>query len=652
MENVPFLFGAAYYDEYMPYDRIETDFKLMKEAGMNVIRIAESTWSTWEPTEGNFDFTHLHRMLDAAAKYDIRVIIGTPTYAIPGWLADKYPDIMPVTRKGQALYGPRQLHDITNEHFLFYAERIIRKLMEQVSSHPNVIGYQLDNETRSGDTYSPCAQAKFVEYLKASYPDINEFNLKFGLNYWSNRVGSWDEFYDVRDSINGSLNAAYKRFLRKCITDYLNWQAGIVDEYRRPDQFITHNFDYAWRDYSYGLQPLVDQVAAAKCMDIAGCDIYHPSQDDLTGAEIALGGAIAYSIKKQNYLVLETQSQGRTEWLPYPGQLRLAIYSHIASGARSVMYWNWHSIHNAIESYWKGILSHDLLPGETYQEISNAIHDLWETELYKKYLATGHPLTPCNEAAILLDHASLTGIEEFPYNASMDYNDVVRTYFDACYELNVHTDVVYAEDDLSRYKLVIVPALYSAGEETINKLRDYVAGGGHLLMSFKSCFADEEIKIYPDMQPHNMTDLFGMTYDRFTVPKDVRLAIADCEESYPVEYWMEMLKPLDENTEVWAGYEHKYWSKYAAVTHHAYGRGSATYVGCFADKEALKPIIRRLCSVADLPLYEVEFPLICRKCKAYDGKEITFVFNYSSEERKLPLDDTFANIPAWDGIIL
>ena len=65
------LYGVAYYDEYMPYDRIETDFKMIRDAGMNVIRIAESTWSTWEPEEGVFDFTHLHRMLDCAAKYKL-----------------------------------------------------------------------------------------------------------------------------------------------------------------------------------------------------------------------------------------------------------------------------------------------------------------------------------------------------------------------------------------------------------------------------------------------------------------------------------------------------------------------------------------------------------------------------------------------------
>lgn len=163
------LYGVAYYDEYMPYDRIETDFKMIRDAGMNVIRIAESTWSTWEPKEGVFDFTHLHRMLDCAAKYELKVIVGTPTYAIPSWLAKKYPDILAVTHNGKELYGHRQNMDITNPDYLHHAQIIIEKLMEQVKDYDCVIGFQLDNETKPYDTCSKYAQAKFVEYLKMNF---------------------------------------------------------------------------------------------------------------------------------------------------------------------------------------------------------------------------------------------------------------------------------------------------------------------------------------------------------------------------------------------------------------------------------------------------------------------------------------------------
>ena len=63
------LFGAAYYDEYLMMkgiDRIDEDMAMMKAAGLNVIRIAESTWSTCEPQPGVFDFTYVDRALDAA----------------------------------------------------------------------------------------------------------------------------------------------------------------------------------------------------------------------------------------------------------------------------------------------------------------------------------------------------------------------------------------------------------------------------------------------------------------------------------------------------------------------------------------------------------------------------------------------------------
>ncbi len=43
MENSGILFGTAYYEEYLPYDRLEEDMRMMTEAGFNTIRIGEST---------------------------------------------------------------------------------------------------------------------------------------------------------------------------------------------------------------------------------------------------------------------------------------------------------------------------------------------------------------------------------------------------------------------------------------------------------------------------------------------------------------------------------------------------------------------------------------------------------------------------------
>ena len=80
------LYGASYYHEYMPYERLEQDVQLMEKAGISVMRLGESTWSSWEPRDGEFSFAWMERILDRLHKAGIRVILGTPTYSIPPWL--------------------------------------------------------------------------------------------------------------------------------------------------------------------------------------------------------------------------------------------------------------------------------------------------------------------------------------------------------------------------------------------------------------------------------------------------------------------------------------------------------------------------------------------------------------------------------------
>lgn len=204
------LYGAAYYLEYLPYDRLDLDVAMMKAAGINTVRIAESTWSTYEPREGEFDFHTVERVLDAMEEAGISVIVGTPTYAVPAWMVNRYPDILAETKRGRRIYGARQIMDITHPKYLFYAERIIRKLMEVSAHRKCVIGFQIDNETKYYDTAGNHVQQRFVQYLRKQFGgDLDAMNHAFGLDYWSNRVGSWEDFPDVRGTINGSLGAEF-----------------------------------------------------------------------------------------------------------------------------------------------------------------------------------------------------------------------------------------------------------------------------------------------------------------------------------------------------------------------------------------------------------------------------------------------------------
>lgn len=631
-------YGVAYYDEYMPYDRLKTDMQMIKNAGMNLIRIAESTWSTWEPKEGVFDFTHLHRVLQASQEVGLDVIVGTPTYAIPSWLANKYPDILCLTHQGKELYGRRQNMDITHPGFLEHAERIIRKLLEEVSKYPHVIGFQVDNETKHYDTCGPRVQKMFVEYLKKLYPDINDFNLEFGLNYWSNRVQDWADFPDVRGTINGSIASEFEHFQRTLVTNYFHWQVKIINEYKKPNQFITHNFDLSWRGLSYGYQTDVNQFDADKALDISGVDIYHLTEDDLTGIEISLGGDITRSFKHNNYFVLETEAQGLHGWLAYPGQLRLQAFSHLASGAMCVEYWHWHSIHNSAESYWKGVLSHNLKENATYRDctqIGSEFAKLTDDLLHLK---------KSNKVAMMLSNKSITSFKFFPAGDITDQNTILRWVYDALYKLNIEMDMIYDDEkDLSKYDLIILPSLYSLPKSEIECLKQYVENGGHIIATFRTAFCDEHVKIYSEDQPCGLTEVFGMTYDQFTKPGKTTLqsdVVSFDKSKKPVlSDWMELIKP-NEGTEIIARYDHPYWKEYAAVTHNKFKKGSAAYIGCFFDSESLEIVLKKLLERSNIQLPEEHFPVIKKAGINHKGENIVFYFNYSGNkvEYKVPFN--------------
>ncbi|WP_143462146.1 beta-galactosidase [Levilactobacillus enshiensis] len=629
MKNI--LYGTAYYYEYLPVDRLDKDIEMMTAANINVVRIGESTWGTYEKQDGVFDFSPLDKVLDAMHDAGIKVIVGTPTYAIPTWLAKKYPEVM-VQRNGQRQpYGARQIFDISNPTFLRYSERIIRRMMAHVANHPAVIGFQVDNETKHYGTSSENVQKGFVQFIKQEFNnDLDRFNHEFGLDYWSNRINAWEDFPSMDGTINGSLKAEFDKYRQQLVTDYLKWQVDLVKEYRQPDQFITHNFDFEWRGYSYGIQPDVNHFDASEPLDYAGGDIYHPSRKHLTGTEVSFAGDELRTLKHDNYLVMETQAQAFKQQVPYPGQLRQLAYSHLASGANMVEYWHWHSIHNSAETYWKGILSHDFQPNPVYNEVKQTGAEL------KKLSAHLVNFKIKSEVAFLVSNQSLTAVNAFPFSDERNYNDLFRSLYDQFYRLNVRTDITDEHHiNLDDYKLIVVPALYSVSDEFLQALNDYVKRGGHVIYTFKSGFTDEHVKVRTDRQPGIISAASGVHYEMFVDPDGTQLVgqtptlqhVQDTE----LKDWMELLIP--DTAEVLATYDDPNWSDYAAITKNQFGKGSVIYMGCYPSAEVITDLVRDYVREINLSTFAENFPVIVKQGQNDLGKTLTYYFNYSGTEQ-------------------
>ena len=589
-------YGASYYPEYMPYERVDKDIELMKQAGISIVRVGESTWSSWEPKDGEFQFAWMDRVLDKLNAAGIKVILGTPTYSIPPWMFKKHPEILVThptpappmtdpyrgTYPGSATpgyYGIRQNMDLTNPDYRRYCERIIRKLMEHYRNHPAIIGYQVDNETGPNGVPIPSVQRQFVERLKEKYGTTDVLNKAWGFVYWGQLVQNWDEF----PSRDGILNPGYKleweRFLQDIVTDFLSWQAKIVREYKRPDQFITH-------DFVGGIRPTINQPAVAKALDVVAVNPYHTMQDRFDLESISLSGDWNRSLKQAPYLVTETNAQSigwdsRAQLPPYDGQLRLAAYSHVASGATMVAYWHWHSLHYGQETYWKGVLSHDLEPNRTYAEVSKIGNE------FKKLGPELAGLKKDNKVAILASTDSYHTIRFMPFSDKADYMSVLAQMHRALYDLNVESDFVVPEDrDWSRYKVLLVPPLYSAPDDLLTRIAEFVRAGGHVVMAFKSGFTNEFSTVRWTMAPGPLRQAAGFHYQEFTsLPAPVRLS-----DGSSATAWAEFLVP--ETAQQVLGYESAFLGKYPAVTRNRFGQGTLTYEGTLLSAETQREMIR------------------------------------------------------------
>ena len=332
----------------------------------------------------------------------------------------------------------------------------------------------------------------------------------------------------------------------------------------------------------------------------------------------------------QNYLVLETQAQGFPEWTPYPGQLRLQAFSHLASGANMVEYWHWGTTANAVETYWRGLLSQDFRPNPTYDEAASIGRDL--ARLGPQLVN----MRKRNQIAIYVSNRALTGFNAFKFGwtSTTTYNDVLRPFYDALYRMNAEVDFVDpSTSDLSSYKLIIVPALYAASDAEIERLNAFAKAGGHLLYTFKSGFSDENVRVRSTAQPGLIAESAGVEYQQFTIPDGVslegdpyRVGTAD----NTVRWWMELLTPSTATTV--ARYRHPVWGKYAAVTRNTYGKGEVTYVGFMPSDALTEKIVEESVKRAGLwgEQQKLHFPTIMRSGVLADGHPVHYLLNYSA----------------------
>jgi beta-galactosidase len=638
------LYGAAYYNEYMPADlqpgRLEKDVALMKAAGISVVRMGESTWSLWEPSDGHFEYAWMDRVVDAMNGAGIKVIMGTPTYSIPTWMAHSHPEVFARPLGGASVgYGMRQNMDYDNPKFRFYAERLITNLVTHYKNNPAVIGWQIDNETGPNGASNADIFAGFVDHLKKKFGTTDALNKAWFLNYWGEDVNDWADMPTRDNATSTSYKLEWTRWQQIRVTNYLAWQAALVRKFGRADQFVT-------QDFGSMMKSDVNELAVAASLDVVANNPYHGMQDHLDGAWQALQGDFSRSLKHTNFLVTETNAQtlgwdSAGQFPPYDGQLRLDVYTNVSSGANMVEYWHWHSIHAGQETYWKGVLSHDLEPNRAYAEVTRVAHELQRIgpELANMKIE--------NRVAILYSADSSNGISFMPFEsqstawwipgkAAGSYGGILTQLHRSLYDANVGADFVFptvSAAELSRYKLLIVPCLYVADDALLKKISDYVHDGGHVLMTFKSGFTNENSAVRWELAPGPLRQAAGFTYQEFSTlehPLPLKGDPFHAGDRNTVGTWAEFLqldtaKPL-------AFYDHPFFSRWPAITTNSFGSGTLVYEGTLVSNRIQQAIVLDALRDAGLSGPDQQLPPTVRVKHGvgHDERNLHYYLNYSS----------------------
>ena len=595
-------YGAAYYAEYQLSDRVDADLDLMLAAGFTVIRVGESVWSTWEPSDGQFEVEWLRPVLDGARARGIDVILGTPTYAVPPWLQKAHPEIAAHRKTGVAVpWGGRQEANFAHPEFRRYAERVIRRILDEFAGHPAVIGFQVDNEPGVELLHNPDVFTGFVASLEQQYGDVDTINSEWGLTYWSHRLAKFDELWTPDGNTIPQYDLAWRRYQARLTTEFIAWQADLVREYSTPEQFVTTCIAYP--------RPALHDADLSAALDVTAGNPYYGMQDHLaldrdlvpiqpwttTGVWGLLRQADRmYSSSQSRFLITETNAQSIAgsdqNYPPYPGQLMQAAFALVARGASMVEYWHWHSLHFGTEIYWGGVLPHSQRPGRIYGEVA---------EIGRAFKAIGarfDGMVPDADVAILWSTESKWALEFMPPLHKPDgtpdtaaYEKVFDAYYRGCVAAGAQVRILHpeqaealgAEQLVERFPTLVVPAMYVASDSQLDLLRRYASMGGHLVLGIRTGYADTEARARAEVAPAQLHDVAGVWYEEFSNLHD-SLAVTGDFGFTPSNHamatgWADGLIPTD--ADVLLRYEHPELGRFAAATTTASGSGRITLIG-------------------------------------------------------------------------
>ena len=613
--EAPYL-GAAYYPEDWPLEQIDEDIALMKQAGMNVMRIGEFAWSRMEPREGKFDFDWLHLAVDKLGQADIATIMGTPTCTPPIWLVEKHPEVLVVGDNGRiSQHGARRHACPNNRMYRDYCAKIVTKLAEEFGKDENVIGWQIDNELypepRNGrGCCCPVCHKKFQVSTCKKFSNIEALNKAWGTDLWSQTYQSFSQLPIPRSDTwhHPSL-----------LTEWMDFQSDSYIEFTEHQAEILHKL--CGQPVGTDMMCLggIDYYKMHRNLDIVQVNNYH-QESDLW--KVVFWYDMIRSQKDRPFWNTETSTcwPGATTANKYksPGFCRANSWLPIALGAEAVLYWLW-------RSHWSG---QELMHGSVISSCGRGLHTIDEVkEIAAGFRASAEFIneTRCVNSGLAVHFSSLAWLmfEFQPLVNDFRYGEkLIESFYRSLMEASLRADVIYPAASLDSYRVVCSPFLPTLDEAGLReRIEAWIKAGGTWIVGPLSDNRTINATKFTHA-PFGSLEQWTGAYCKYQIPGDPRdfaLRWSDGIESAG-SIWYDGLEAR--GAEALATYTEGPLKGLAAALRRKVGKGQIILLGTMPGREHLKKLLLSVCSQAGIEPAAQASPnllVVPRKGKAAEG---------------------------------
>lgn len=596
------LYGGDYNPEQWPEEIWAKDMELFHEAGINEVTLNVFSWSSLQSDEETYDFSRFDRIVDTVTEAGMSIIMATSTGALPSWLSLRYPEVERVDFYGRK-HRQGERHDACPNSPVYrrLSAALAGKLAERYGHLENLVGWHVSNEYGGYCYCERCTEA-FRQWLRAHYATIDELNGAWNTAFWSGTFHSFDEIGlpdFAGDGIDGNravlpgYTIDYRRFFSDSIREAYHLEKLAIREFD-PTTPATTNF--MWRFDNYDYQAWGDDL------DIASWDCY--PQRDTKPSSTAFWHEVIRGIRHGETFLLMEQTPSRQNWQEYcylkaPGQMREMSWHAVAHGADSVQFFQLRRSRGGCEKFHGAVIDID---GSNRTRVFREV-----AQLGGELKAVGSRLLGSRSTArvaVLFDFQNWWGLEAcVGPTRGLDYVDECERYFAEFARRNIAVDVVPLNADLSDYDVVLAPCLYMMRNDTIAALREYVDGGGRLLLTTMSALVDEHDNLFQGECPVPLRDVAGVWAEETdALPPDmaVPLVVGDCADAKLTDDAQTVgacgllcdILHQDDGTCVLARYGgDAFYAGTPAITAHGFGDGRCWYVGTMPDTDGTRMIV-------------------------------------------------------------